>query len=276
MREYSIAFATLDRPLCLERALRSIKFGGWKFRSRVVIDSYSNEENLKRNIEICGEYGFSLCLKGHRTGTANSYNLAMLYSDSRHVIISADDIIFLPDGLWLEEIEKGFEQGYFKIEVPTTGSEPPTVAWAVDKNIVTKIWWLDERFTASGCEDNDWIIRLREELRTNKVLPDYNRNGLLFHMEEAVQPSYWKYGTDRSDNKDFFLEKWKIRRDALMNFPDRKMMTDDELIQFVHLPGHVERQLDEIDFYPEVTARYVRGDYSAVKGLISPIVMFLH
>lgn len=271
MREYSIAFATLDRPICLGRALASINIGGWEFASRIVIDSFSSPANLAKNMKLCMSAKFNLYQKCRRTGTANSYNLAILYSESRYVIIAADDIVFPADGRWLDEIEKGFDAGYYKVEIPAVGSELPTLAWAVDKQILTQNMWLDERFTSSGCEDNDFIIRLREKLGTDIVCPERNWDRLLLHVEEPTQPAYWKSDSNRVENREFFMKKWRIRRDIVASLPERVTMTDEELIPFVVCPNQVERQMPDIDHYPAVTLRYKTGDFGAVRELVDPI-----
>lgn len=271
-RKYSIAFATLDRPACLGRALASIETGGWPFASKIVIDSFSTPANLAENIRLCMKAGFNLYGKKRRTGTANSYNLAILYSEARHVIIAADDIIFPPDGRWLAEIEKGFDAGYYKVEIPALGSDAPTLAWAIDKQIITQNMWLDERFTSSGCEDNDYLIRLREKLGTDDVCPERNyHDRLLLHFEEPSQPPHWKSDPNRVENREFFLKKWRIRRDIVANVAGRANLSDEELIPFVVFPGQVERQIVDIDHYPVVTLRYRTGDFSALREFVDPI-----
>lgn len=256
MKEFAISFLTLDRPTCLERGLKSINDGGWDFTSRIVVDDGSTPEHLEKNIKICEEEDFDILIKNERYGIANSWNMAIIYSEGRYVILSVDDLVYKPDGTWLEVIYAGFHYGFPCVEIPSVETGDNTVVRALDKMTIPKVGWYNERFPAAGCDDNDFIIRLRIAFNTNKVIPLYNRKGLVRHI--PGETAYWKHDDERSKNAEFFLEKWNIRREVLANGNlDRETMSD--------------RKLEDIDFYPDITDRYITGDFSAEKTMRSHI-----
>src|SRR5215469_284754 len=99
----SIIMRTQDRPLTLDRALRSIlaqRFQDWE---TVIV---SDAGNLKVINQVVARYGDALggrCRLLHRevsTGMEAASNFGVTHSRGRHVVLHDDDDSWHPDFLW--------------------------------------------------------------------------------------------------------------------------------------------------------------------------------
>lgn len=263
--DISIAVTSYNRPKTLWKCLDSINAGKWDFASKVVIDDGSSEEFHSQIMEACRISQFDLLVKKQQAGIGNSNNLAFIASASRYVIYLADDVLVHLDEEWLREIEAGFNAGFYYIEIISSRQEQPiTVLRAIDKSVISEMGWYDERFFF-WCEDNDFVIRMRQALKTNRIFPKY-KDGLITHFHEPTEKTVWKFRSSEGTGREFFLKKWEISDVFRRRFP---YMTDSEIIQYAHLPGHVIRKMDEPDFYPEAAERYSKKDFSSYLNLAS-------
>jgi len=263
--EFSIAVTSYNRPKTLWKCLDRLNAGKWNFTSKIVVDDFSFERLYSQIINACRTFQFDLLMKKQQMGLGHSNNLAFVTSSSRYVIYLADDVLVHSDGEWLREIEAGFDAGFYYIEIISAREKSPiTILRAVDKSIISKMKWYDERYFF-WCEDNDFVIRMRHALGTNKIFPKY-RDGLITHLHEPTEKSIWKAKFLEGTGREFFLKKWEISNILRRKHPN---FSDDRLIPYAHLPGHVKRKMDEPDFYPEVTAKYSRGDFSSYLNLAS-------
>lgn len=265
---FSLSFNSLDRPECLRRAMASVCDNGWKFASKLVCDDASTDDNFDKILHYCEEYEFDVIRKTERCGWPNSCNLSMIYGDSRYAMTSNDDMVIPKGSEWLKKAEEGFDKGYVMVSILRLDT------YALDKRIIPKIGWHDERYPFIGIEDGDWIIRMKLYVGNNKdfcyapgILSSKDGNDLIahtFHSKTLDEPRIWIVEEENKANRDFFHKKWKVDKEKIFaKFPKLRGGDERVIAQKAYGMLAVTRRMEEEDFYPSITRRYERGNFSA-------------
>lgn len=278
--EYSIGIASYNRPLLVKRLLDSIKELDFK---KVLIVDESNEDEFLEVLSLAKFFKVDLIRKDRQRGVANSWNLVFLYTPTRYVILACEDVYVKPEANIFEYFDEAFRKKFYRAALMRSDIV------GMDKSIIPLVGWYDERFIKSHCEDTDYVLRMREKLGildwTVPVCFPSPKPIREFENEYVVHDR-WKYRrywvedmysfTKREGSspvEKYFLEKWEIDREKLENiFPgSTKNKNDYELIAIAGETNSVKRKLPEIDFYPEVTERYRKGNFGVYERLVNSV-----
>ncbi len=214
----------------------------------VLIDGNSSEETIRelRNLtNSIQNRKIRICESAYRTTCAEAWNLGIGLSNTRYVIITSSDCMFLKEG-WLEAIKKSFEKGETYVLINNHS------VFGLDKKMIAEVGWLDENLI-SAHGDVDLMIRTSEKGFHVGNIP----NAGFYHHEDSPEATILRrksLAEERSDpsksnDDEYFKRKWKT------SWPGWK----DYLHQngpLPHPPTHisqVQRQIAEIDLYPMKT-----------------------
>jgi len=271
----SIVFASYDRPECLRSALGAVSAGRFGFRSRIVIDDFSSLNNLEAIQGICRANDFEFYRKQERTGLAKSWNLGIIKSPTRYVIVSVDDVILKMNREWIHRTKELFALGAHLVFLFKKK------CWAIDKSIIPTIGWYDERFPFCGYGDGDWYHRAWSLQQQGKLSmypkffnsqDDREETDTALHIphkiSEMKEKRTWAHDDEHAASRKFFLQKWEIdRKEVLKHFPRLEVKVPqeglEEAIAWRAYTIHAikERKMDEEDFYPNVTKAYRKGKF---------------
>jgi len=173
----------------------------------ILVDGNSSADSLKkiraaisllsRDIRICESH--------YRTTCQEAWNLGIMLTDSRYVIIASSDVVFLRAG-WFEDVRDTLNS-CMKYTYITNHA-----IFAFDKSIIPTVGWFDETYRYGPHVDCDYLIRLSE-----KGIPftgienqgyythgdDEELNAIRFKEEVPDRLSYVDYTNDA-----VFKEKW--------------------------------------------------------------------
>lgn len=125
------------------------------------------------------------------------WNWAIGQSESRHVIVSNDDIDLRPG--WYGRLSREVEA------CPNALWHGPSRCFLFDKRLIDTVGWFDERMTGITYEDLDYVRRL------NHAGIDH-RYGVMSCFEGDAQTLKQHTLNDRfnppANNRDFFIEKY--------------------------------------------------------------------
>jgi len=270
MRDYSMSINSYERPRALRRLLISLKEGDWRFDRLVVVDDASSQGSLRKISRICRNFQCDLISKRKRQYLTNSWNLGMIYGGTQHHFSVHNDVTIPKDSKFLECTEKGFDLGYSAVLV--LGMK----IFAIDKAIIPRILWHDERLPFLRIEDGDFVLKMKEKLGKDWCYKCRHRfktkEELAFHQADGFQQGNraWLDDREASLNIDYFLRKWQVDEEKIFQAYPKARNSRAILARYAYETGFVERRLDEVDFYPEVTQRYLRGNFSSFPEGIEP------
>jgi len=239
-KDISIVIPTRGRPELLNWCVRSIREETDILIT--IIDNNSEKKDLiilRKMKELYNNV--NLIELPNRLCLVKLWNLGYMVTPSRYMMICADKITLKPG--WLEPLKKMLE----KYEYVIFSSQHN--AFCLDKILISKIGWFDERFESGGYEDVDYMLRAQE-----KGLVLGNINGFLQHqltqkeLDEkrkiaiSGKPERGKVKSwDLQLNFKIFQKKWKI---LIPNYDINTVITSIK---------QVERILPEIDWHPAFT-----------------------
>lgn len=278
MRDYSLSINAYERPKALRRLLISLKEGNWNFHSLVVVDDASTEENFKTILRLCRNFECDLVRKRKRQYLTSSWNLGMIYCNTRYHLTTHADVIFPKDSKFLMHMEAGFDLGYSIVSVAGT-----LKSFAIDKAIIPLLSWHDERYPFLRIEDGDFLLRAKEKLGKDWTFTRHHEQGIkdpmILHQADGYSEGNRSWLEDREESLhlDFFFKKWHVDKEEIIR---RRPHADPSLqkvgdpraryAQFAYEMGLVKRKLADVDFYPKVTQRYKENDFSSVIEAVEP------
>jgi len=157
-----------------------------------------------------------------KSSCAHLWNLCYLLSGTRYVMVTQDDIIF-NSNKWLLMAEEKLDEGYECILLYNWG------AFILDKKVLPKLGYADERFKGGCHEDADLSLRAREK----ESIKLCNLTGPLDHRgtsgaDISHSPNYYSSACwDASYNEKFFHQKWGASFDSLLRQNPRKPLIED-------------------------------------------------
>lgn len=133
------------------------------------------------------------------------WNMGLLHSLNRYVIICNDDLIF-QDNDPLPKVLAKHNEGYPVVHLTENWS-----CFSIDKKFINQIGWFDENFMHSW-EDVDFRYRMErmgaKDFRFNPFLVYHTRS------QAGRSQSYW------DQSSEYFFKKWAIDERAGQNFDD--------------------------------------------------------
>ena len=163
------------------------------------------------------------------------WNKCQIYSETEWVLVCNDDAIF-KDG-WYEYLTETIKSNkYLQINLLHYGG------FCLNRRMILKNGWHDERFKGGGYEDIDWQVRLKES--NLRDLLDYSQDFKFIDHGKFDDGTNW----DGKNNHFHMQEKWR------KNYKhwDSPVTTARRGKKFVfHTPCF--RQMPELDWYPEIT-----------------------
>jgi glycosyltransferase involved in cell wall biosynthesis len=278
VRDYSIVFASFNRPKSLERGLKSITDSQYTFSSKVVVDDCSEPANLDYIKHACKEHGFTLITKVRNICLSHSWNLGLIFSKSRYVIKNVDDISYKNKDDWLQYFEDGFDKGFYKVRLYKSS------AYGFDKTLITRVGWFDEGYQNALAEDTDYELRMNLVLFGGIVAPpksylpnvfnepfDEYGNSCILHKTEAGESRPWT--NTQYINHAYFFKKWKVPFEKIYELnPSLKNALSSErgrgweIVNYAEYYCLVDKDVKEKIIYPEITEQYANGNYGLVEG----------
>jgi len=278
----AVVVASYNRPECLQETLGAISAAGRRFVNRTVIDDHSDWGKFKQIRTICATNDFRLLRKKERNGLAKAWNLGIISSHARRVLVLVDDVILRPDGEWMDFMVDSFNSRYDFVYVFKKK------CWAIDKAIIPLLGWYDEKFPFCGYGDGDLYHRLwllAQESKLKFVPGDFDpkstsdSNPYAFHIphreSEITEKRVWAHGEEHFESCKYYHQKWEIdvekifeREPSLRAKLNGKEGTHGYLdaIGWRSYTVHrsiVRKKIEEEDFYPEITEAYRNGIFKS-------------
>lgn len=162
-----------------------------------------------------------------KSSLARLWNQCIIKSNKEWVLVCNDDTIF-KDG-WYEYLNEAIDSNEFlQINILHYGG------FCINRRMILKNGWFDERFRGGGFEDIDWQVRISESHL--QMFVDISKDFKL------VDHGKFSDGTDwlGENNHIHIEEKWrKSHLDWMRGAPSPSF-----------------RQLPEIDWYPEIASMW--------------------
>ena len=244
MRECTLIWSFRNRLDIFKESIQSAHDTSPLWLNFCMVDGGSSNETIEglrtfvngikgRNIRICESL--------YRTTCQEAWNLGIGLSDTKYLLITSSDCIFLRSG-WLESFMDSFSQGNEYILMETHS------LFGISKTLVGKMGWFDEQFRHGQHVDVDYMIRASEI----KIPIISLANKDFYKHEESEEESRLRVKDKLKDrlnvsdpyNQIYFKKKWECRW---------CMWTETRR---PHPPTNikkVKRRLPEIDSYPNKT-----------------------
>lgn len=192
--DMTICFYIRNRTEFVTKAIKSIRETSDPSIPIVIIQDNSNDETLRliRRWSM-SQSNVNLVENPCKSSCAHLWNMSILLSPTRYVLICGDDAVFHPG--WLERLEELVAQGYEYIMGCNHG------AFLVDKSIIPKFGYAEERFIDGNYEDNDMVLRLiKRGIKFTNIIEEK----LITH-----EPPY-PYGSwSTANNPRIYYAKWQ-------------------------------------------------------------------
>lgn len=216
-----------------------------------LVDACSNDDTIKKLREYCNGIKtrkIRICESSYRSNLSEAWNLGMMLTENRYAIFSSSDVTFKSPS-WFTEIRNAAYNGgeYILMENHSV--------FLIDKKVIPKMGWFDEKFVHGPHFDVDYMIRATERNINLMMIP---RNNNYVHEdthEETIQrgtsdvPDRLPMNT--LDNEIYFMEKWESQWPGWKDYLDQ--------VDKPHPPtniSQVKRKIGEIDFHPNYTKKF--------------------
>ena len=245
--EYTLIWSFRNRIAELKDSVESADKYTSKDMKFLLIDANSDYYNIKWIHDICNnikEREIRICETHYRTTLPEAWNLGMMLSDTRYCIFASSDVTFHRYSWYIRLIGK-----YDYVLMPNHA------VFALDKAIIPKIGWFDEKFKNGPHFDCDYMIRASEA--NIPVLSIENEN--FYHHQDQPEVTKARLSSEMRDrlpmndlyNEKYFKLKWKS------NWPGWENAADP--LNLPHPPTNihqVKRCLAEVDPHRMYTDRF--------------------
>ena len=188
---------------------------------------------------------------------AKCWNQCIAYSETRYALVLNDDVVF-QDPKALSKIYEKHKEGYEIVHATENWS-----GFSVDKKLIPKMGWFDERF-AHSWEDADFRLRMkRADIKDFRFEPHLirhtrsQRGRFQNQWDKSSKHFFDKWGIGdllKSVGVDADIERPEIRKSLLM-----QGFFNDQFYDIMY--NQVDEKLPTPDFYPELTKNYSIGNY---------------
>lgn len=226
----TVAVPTRHRLPKLHKFIKSlIETTSAELRPNLLIISDAPEDNdptIKFAQQLSFEgIGCDYIRNRYKSGLAQLWNQCIYAAPTDWVLVCNDDGVF--QNGWLEWLLKQIGSGQFlQVNIMHYGG------FCINKRMILRNGWFDERFMGGGFEDNDWQLRIYEGGLGGIVRP-WSSDWTFMHHEKTNDGNNWADG----NVFHWMMEKWGK-------------------IDHWHLPAF--RRHPEIDWHPYFTALYSR------------------
>lgn len=246
----TIIWSFRNRTDCLKKSIESANKTCPDDVKFILVDGASSDESHKEIRTFCSAITnrkICICETFYRTTCQEAWNLGIMLSDTRHLIISSSDVVFNPG--WYEAISEPLLAGRKYVLLQNHA------VFGINRSLISEIGFFDENFKHGAHVDVDFMIRASEAGIYPQIV---DNNGFYLHDEENI--SYKdrikkedpdKLNINSSENEKIFKNKWETTWQGWDIFKD----TDIEL---PHPPTNikqVKRKIKETDFHPAYMER---------------------
>tara|TARA_R110000772_G_scaffold249530_2_gene363799 strand:- start:1057 stop:1773 length:717 start_codon:yes stop_codon:yes gene_type:complete len=229
----TIAFYTKDRHKAVGKALKSALGTTPKGVKFLIV-----EDQPKTPFRLSKEYKETLFTEDlfiseipRKSSCGQLMNRCIIDSDTQWVLFCNDDLVF-KEG-WFEIAEKYYDK--FPITLMFNFG-----ACLINKSIIPKLGYFDERFLGGNREDQDMMIRILLKDIPHVNTWDETGESLITHEPFYYQSACW----NGEQNEKYFIEKWgSIDYGALCKAAKEKSIK----------PNFIDG-----DWYPSYTTKYIR------------------
>jgi glycosyltransferase involved in cell wall biosynthesis len=222
----TVAVPTRNRSSRLTRFLRSLDdSGATGIKTLVVHDSPTEMESVLECQQQYMNYPlFNSIVMPNKSSLAELWNYCIAYSDTDWVLVCNDDAVFMKD--WDKYLlDTIASEKFLQINLLHYGG------FCINKRMILRNGWFDERFRGGGFEDNDWQLRIFEGGHKKHV--DISHDYKFMDHLKVSDDTNWR----GVNNDQWIMEKWG--RIHLWDW---------------HQPSF--RVRPEIDWHPAFTKRY--------------------
>jgi len=243
MEDLIVAFYTKDRYPALIKAINSLD-ESTPYQLPILVIEDQPKGRLNRNLSKLNlnrkmDFVYGESYPGNKpsklnivelpskSSCAHLMNLCFLLSGDkyRYVMSCNDDLVFKKG--WFEHLEKAIKDGYEYILLHNHG------AWVLDKKVLPKLGYFDERFQGGNCEDADLIARAqRTDIKILNLWEEVPQKGLIIHEPFYYSSACW----DGSFNCKYFAKKWNG-----MTWP---------------FGTNIKKQIEDVDWFPSLTEKW--------------------
>jgi hypothetical protein len=220
-----------------------------------LVDANSSEKSIKQLRIYCNQYTdrqIRICESIYRSSLQEAWNLGMMLTPNRYVIFVSSDVVFLKCG-WYENLYDAIVYKGFEYTLLTNHA-----VFGLDKRVISKIGWFDERFGIGPLFDCDYMIRASEHNIRFHFIPN---TGYYIHgdQDDAVLNIRRRREvfSDRLPLNDFINEKiFKAKWES--NWPGEEETIRKGGTNLQHSPtniNQVKRRQVEIDPHPFYTEK---------------------
>jgi len=218
-----------------------------------LVDGASDDNTIKQLRLLCNEISarkVRICESAYRTTCQEAWNLGIMLSSGRYVILTSSDCIFLNHG-WFEVLKNKMKSGsqYVLIENHSV--------FCIDKKLVGTIGFFDEAFSHGPHVDVDYMIRTSEQ---NISVDNIPNRGFYTHKDDIEITKKRLVGevADRLPmhdfiNEDIFNSKWES------GWVGWRGAINSGETALPHPPTHisqVKRKIDELEYHSIYKSRY--------------------
>jgi len=207
-------------------------------------DGASTDETHKELREFCSKLDRKICIceTFYRTTCQEAWNLGIMLSDTRYVIIVSSDVVFKSG--WFEVISNAFQAGNKYVCIFNHA------VFGLDKNLIKRIGFFDEDFGHGAHVDVDFLIRASEEniypyIIKNKNYYIHDEENLSY-VDRIKEETENRLRMDNPENEKRFMKKWASVWPGWEIYKGKN-------VDLPHPPQNirvVKRMMPEIDYHP--------------------------
>ena len=219
-----------------------------------LVDAASSEDTIRKLRTFCNSISdrkIRICESAYKTTWQEAINVGIMLSDTRYVLFTSSDCIFKNKG-WGEIFLQAFSEGSQYVIVGNHA------LFGIDKKLISKIGWFDERFQYGPLIDVDYMIRASEAgvicktLSNNGYYVHGDEMDVTFNMRRRKESFPDRLPFNNFTDEKIFKEKWET------SWPG-----EEEYVKRGEFPVHpptnirqVKRKLQEVDPHPFYTEKY--------------------
>ncbi len=233
LKDITVCFCTRNRIGDLTNAIVSLDNTSCFNFPIVVIEDCADQKF--RDTKLSSRNSLNIIEIPRRSCMSFMWNLSIISTNTKYVLICNDDIIFLRG--WVDLIIKDISDGA-DISILNNYS-----CFLLDKKTILTIGYFDERFSSGGFEDIDHIMRYDHYKMSGGIdrRTNYTESYKLVNHLQRDSRITW----DTRDSYEFLYKKWSGPKPTMNWF------------------GHLfVKNLPEIDWYPAYT-EYIRNRWSS-------------
>ena len=207
----------------------------------LLVDGASSEETIRqlRELTLVDELKnrkIKICESFYRTTCQEAWNLGVMLSDTRYVIITSSDVQFHNPEWFLH---------FHNLAVSAKGSyilANNHALFCLDKKMIHKVGWFDENYSHGPHVDVDYMIRASEEGFNIDIFGTSSYSHGDTKEEEELRKTVAlpdRLIMNDTINEDYFRKKWESNWEGWS--------------RRVHPPTHisqVRRTMNDVNFHP--------------------------